>query len=48
MIAEYGEEVEEQLRNDKELVDYNQTRYENHILDRYAFIQEKKAKLIIT
>jgi hypothetical protein len=46
MIAEYGEEVEEQLRNDKELVDYNQARYEANILNRYTFIQEKKAKLI--
>jgi len=46
MIAEYGEEVEEMLRNDKELVDYNQTRYEANILNRYAFIQEKKAQLI--
>ena len=45
MIAEYGEEVEEQLRNDKELVDYNQARYEANILNRYAFIQQKKAKL---
>ena len=46
MIAEYGEEVEEKLRNDKELVDYNQARYEASILNRYAFIQQKKAKLI--
>ena len=46
MVAEYGEEVEEQLRNDKELVDYNQARYEANILNRYAFIQEKKANLI--
>ena len=46
MVAEYGEEVEEQLRNDKELVDYNQAWYEANILNRYAFIQEKKAKLI--
>jgi hypothetical protein len=46
MVAEYGEEVEEQLRNDKELVDYDQARYETHILDRYAFIQQKKANLI--
>ena len=45
MIAEYGEEVEEQLRNDKELMDYNQARYEANILNRYAFVQEKKAKL---
>ena len=45
MIAEYGDEVEEQLRNDKELVDYNQARYEANILNRYAFIQQKKAKL---
>ena len=46
MVAEYGEEVEEQLRNDKELVDYDQSRYEANILNRYAFIQLKKANLI--
>lgn len=45
MIAEYGEEVEEQLRNDKELVDYDQERYETHILERYKFMLDKKAKL---
>lgn len=47
MIAEYGEEVEEMLRNDKELVDRNQERYESNIRDRYKFIQEKKAKLTV-
>ena len=47
MIAEYGEEVEEKLWNDKELVDYNQARYEANILNWYAYIQKKKAKLII-
>jgi len=47
MIAEYGEEVEEKLRNDKELVDRNQKRYESNIRDRYKFIQEKKAKLTV-
>ena len=41
-----GEEIEEMLWNDKELVDYNQARYEEHILERYEFIQQKKAKLI--
>lgn len=46
MIAEYGEEVEEKLWNDKELVDYNQARYEANILNRYKFIQQKKANLI--
>ena len=46
MVAEYGEEVEEQLRNDKELVDYDQSRYETHILVRYDYIQGKKANLI--
>ena len=46
MIAEYGEEVEEKLWNDKELVDYNQARYEANILNRYTFIQQKKANLI--
>ena len=46
MVAEYGEEIEEMLWNDKELVDYNQARYEEHILERYEFIQQKKAKLI--
>lgn len=47
MIAEYGEEVEEKLWNDKELVDYDQERYETHILEWYAYIQRKKAQLII-
>lgn len=46
MVAEYGEEVEEKLWNDKELVDYNQARYEANILNRYKFIQQKKANLI--
>ena len=46
MVAEYWEEIEEKLWNDKELVDYNQARYEANILNRYTFIQEKKAKLI--
>lgn len=46
MVAEYGEELEEKLRNDKELVDYNQARYEANILNRYKFIQQKKANLI--
>ena len=46
MIAEYWEEVEEKLWNDKELVDYNQARYETNILNRYTFIQQKKANLI--
>ena len=46
MVAEYGEEIEEQLRNDKELVDYDQARYEANILNRYAFIQQKRANLI--
>ena len=45
MIAEYWEEIEEQLWNDRELVDYDQERYEIHILERYRFILEKKAKL---
>ena len=47
MISEYGEEVEEMLRNDKELVDRNQERYESNIRNRYKFIQEKKAKLTV-
>lgn len=46
MIAEYGEEVEEKLWNDKELVDYDQERYETHILEWYLFIQLKKSSLI--
>lgn len=46
MVAEYWEEVEEKLWNDKELVDYDQERYEAHILDRYSYIQRKKANLI--
>ena len=46
MIAEYGEELEEKLRNDKELVDYNQARYEANILNRFKFIHQKKANLI--
>jgi hypothetical protein len=47
MIAEYGEEVEEKLWNDNELVDYDQERYEAHILEWYVYIQWKKAQLII-
>ncbi len=46
MVAEYGEEVEEKLWNDKELVDRWQARYEANILNRYKFIQQKKANLI--
>ena len=45
MIKEYGEEIEEKLRNDKELVDYNQEWYETHILEWYDFIKQKKQKL---
>lgn len=47
MVAEYGEEIEEKIRNDKELVDYNQERYEEHILDWYEFIQHKKMQLTL-
>lgn len=46
MILEYWEELESLLWNDKELVDYNQERYETHILERYDFICTKKAQLI--
>lgn len=47
MVAEYGEEIEEKLWNDKELVDYNQERYEEHILDWYEFIKHKKLQLTL-
>lgn len=47
MIAEYGEEVEEEIWTDKELVDYNQQRYEEHIRDWYEFIQHKKLQLTV-
>lgn len=46
MVAEYWEETEEKLWNDKELVDYNQERYEEHILERYKFIQKRKKELL--
>ena len=45
MVAEYGEEIEEKLWNDKELVDRNQEWYEERILHRYKYIQKRKAEL---
>ena len=45
MVAEYGEEIENMLRNDNELVDYNQEWYEDHILEWYDFIKQKKQQI---
>ena len=42
MIDKLGREKVEEMINDKETVDYNQKRYEDHIQERYTFITQKK------
>lgn len=42
MIDMFGKERVEEMINDKELVSYNQIRYEQKIIERYNFICEKK------
>ena len=45
MIQMFGQEKVEQMINDKELVSLSQSRYEEHILERYRFINDKKILL---
>ena len=42
MIDKLGREKVEEMINDKETVNYNQKRYEDHIQERYIFITQKK------
>lgn len=42
MVNMYWEKEEERLRTNNETSDYNQERYEQHILERYQFITDKK------
>ena len=42
MVKMYGEEKENRLRTNNETSNYNQERYEQHILERYQFITDKK------
>lgn len=42
MIDMLGREKVEYMLNDKETVSLNQIRYEDHIIERYDFIQKKK------
>ena len=46
MVAEYGEEVEEKLWNDKELVDRRQARYEERIYHRYDYVLQRKREIL--
>lgn len=43
MVDRYWEEVEEKIRNDKESVKYKQQRYEEHILEWFAYIEKKES-----
>lgn len=45
MIDMLGRKKVEEMINDKETVDYNQKRYEDHIQERYKFIVEKKRSI---
>lgn len=45
MIQMFGQEKVEQMINDKELVNLSQSRYEEHIVERYQFITKKKEKI---
>ena len=42
MIDMLGKEKVEEMINDKEIVEYKQQRYEEHIQERYIFITQKK------
>lgn len=42
MVNMYWEKEEERLRTNNETSNYNQERYEQHILERYQFITDKK------
>lgn len=42
MIKKYWPELEDRLWTNNDTVDYNQERYEQHILERYQFITDKK------
>lgn len=46
MIEMLWLEKVKEMMEDKETVDYNQKRYEDHILERYAFIKPKKNSII--
>lgn len=45
MLHTYWEEIENRLRTNNDVADYNQWRYEEHILDRYKFITWKKQNI---
>jgi len=45
MIQMFGQEKVEQMINDKELVSLSQSWYEEHIVERYKFIIDKKEKI---
>ena len=45
MIDKFWKERVEEMINDKEIVSYNQSRYEEHIQERYKFIKKKKKEI---